>query len=109
MVRGHGRHVRGTAGGKPVNRSAASGENIMATPLRNAPPRFFAAMVSGGLVAGLLVFLAVQAMPMLGWILWTAAIVAVGIGASLWYKTESANARRADEAVRAAQSQKESD
>ena len=81
----------------------------MAQHITKAPPRYFAAIVSSGLVAGPLVFLAVQAMPILGWILWIAAIVAVGTGASLWCKREFAKARQAEEAIRAVTLQKESD
>ena len=81
----------------------------MANPVTNAPPRFFAAIVTGGLAAGLLVFLAVQAMPILGWILWVFAIVAVVTGASLWYKGESAMARQAEDETRAEMLRKESD
>ncbi len=81
----------------------------MAINISKAPPRFFAALVSGGLAAGVLVFLAVQVMPILGWILWAVAIAAVGIGALLWYNSEFARARQAEEETREATRQKESD
>ena len=80
--------------------TTAPGPVIMPSRLTKTPPRYFAAMVSGGLFAGLLVFLAVQAMPILGWILWILAIAAAGTGASLWYKSEYATAQQADEAHR---------
>jgi hypothetical protein len=92
-----------------MNPAATSGKDIMPMRVSKAPPRFFTALVSGGLVAGVLVFLAVQAMPVLGWILWAAAIIAVGIGALIWYKSEFARARQAEEETRTVTRQKESD
>lgn len=77
--------------------------------ISKAPPRFFAALVSGGLVAGVLVFLVVQARPILGWVIWAFAIVAVGLGAWRWYENESTKLRQAEEETRAAMRQKESD
>ena len=56
--------------------------------LTKVPPRFFAASVGSGLLAGLLVFLTVQSMPLFGWILWIVSIVAVAACASLWYRNE---------------------
>lgn len=51
-------------------------------------PRLSAVFVGVGLAMGLLVFLAVQAMPVFGWILWITAIIAVGSGALIWYHQE---------------------
>lgn len=81
----------------------------MASQLVKAAPRFFVAIFCGGLAAGLLVFLAVQAMPILGWILWFVALVSLGAGASLWYKGESARAQQAEDEMRAAMLRRESD
>lgn len=81
----------------------------MAIRITKAPPRFFVALVSGGLVAGVLVFLAVQATPILGWILWAVVIATVGICVMLWCKFEFAKLRQAEEENRTATRQKESD
>lgn len=89
--------------------ATAPGPAIMPSRLTRVPPRYLVAMVSGGLFAGLLVFLAVQAMPILGWILWVLAIVAAGSGASLWYKSEYADEQRAEEDNLAATRRQESD
>jgi uncharacterized membrane protein len=92
-----------------MNSAAAPEKNIMAMRISKALPRFFAALVSGGLVMGVLVFLAVQAMPIFGWILWIVAIVAVAIGALLWYQREFAKLRQTEEETRTITRQKESD
>ena len=61
------------------------------------------------LVASFFGFLAVQSVPVLGWILWAVAVTAAGAGASLWFKGEFASAQQAEEEVRAATQRKESD
>ena len=52
------------------------------------PSRFFLLVVGGGLITGLLIFLAIQAMPVLGWILWIVAVVCAVTGTLLWYRGE---------------------
>ncbi|MEO8104259.1 MAG: hypothetical protein ABI790_17225 [Betaproteobacteria bacterium] len=81
----------------------------MTTSLAKSPPRYFAAVVSAGLVAGLLVFLVVQAAPILGWILWGAAVVAAITGAAFWYRREFARVQQAEADAHAASRQNESD
>ena len=61
------------------------------------PPHLYALLVGGGLAMGLLVFFAVQTMPVFGWILWIIAIIAVGSGASLWYQQEFSMDARGDD------------
>lgn len=54
-----------------------------------APSRFFLLVVGGGLVTGLLIFLAIQAMPVLGWILWIVAVVSAIAGTLIWYRGDN--------------------
>lgn len=54
----------------------------------NTLPRLSSVLVGAGLAMGLLVFFAVQAMPLFGWILWIIAIIAMSSGALLLYRQE---------------------
>ena len=77
--------------------------------LDKSSPRFFTIIVGTGLATVPLVFLAVQTMPVLGWILWVLTIAAVITGASLWYRNEFARAQQAEDDIRVAARQKESE
>lgn len=77
--------------------------------LDKSSPRFFTIIIGTGLATVPLVFLAVQAMPVFGWILWTLTIAAVIIGASLWYRNEFARAQQAEDDIRVAARQNESE
>ncbi|MEP7156618.1 MAG: hypothetical protein ABI905_12645 [Betaproteobacteria bacterium] len=65
--------------------------------LFKVPSRFFMLVIGGGLLAGLLIFLAIQAMPVLGWILWFLAVAGAITGSALWYRGEFARARAAED------------
>ncbi len=63
---------------------------------KGSPP-FFAVVIGSGLIAILLVVLAVQAMPVFGWILWAFTTAGVLAGASFWYRNEFARGLAAED------------
>lgn len=92
-----------------MNTTSPARRDVSPTRFPKTSPHYFAAIVGGGLTACLLVFLAVQAAPLFGWMLWIIALMAAGAGASYWYRTESAKARRIEEETRNATRQRETE
>ncbi len=78
------------------------GNQLMIRHFSKGSPQFFAVIIGSILSAILLVFLAVQAMPVFGWLLWAFTTAGVLIGASLWYRNEFAKVQLAEDNSRIA-------
>lgn len=71
-----------------------------------APPLLFGTVAVMAVLAGLVAVVMVQTMPLLGWVMWVAALTLVGTLGILWYRRESRDASQLQEDIRLAARQR---